>query len=310
MLLGRCELPASSLGLGVRQQTTLFWRARAAAKAAETNQPLWRKVQVTPVQPDERWNFIARKRSSQAVAQGQSPAAAEAGRQWFWLSFAPAYPLILAAVVGPQVFETARLLIQITARIVAGMAVFFSDGFSCDTAALLCLYGQRPEFERTGKRGRPRKKAIIAPQAELVYAQLIKEKEKGRLKALKERVIFAAEKLLSVGLKSSPSLLERVNQTFRHALAPLVRQSRWFGKERAAMKKRVTFWTSYDNFARAQQSLRWAIPAEKRAQQGLIEQKYKQRTAGMAAKLTDPVWRFRELVTAKFAPIHFQSISG
>jgi hypothetical protein len=30
----------------------------------------------------------------------------------------------------------------------------------------------------------------------------------------------------------------------------------------------------------------------------------------MAAGLTDHVWTFRELLTAKFEPIHFQSISG
>ena len=309
MLLVRCELTAISFVLGVTEETTLFWLERAAAKADEINQHLLREVKVTQVQLDEMWNFIARKRSSEAVEEGESPAAAEDGRQWMWLSFAPEYRLILAAVVGPRVLETALLLIQITARIVSGIPVFFSDGFSCYKEALLCVYGQRREFERTGKRGRPRK-AIIEPNEELVYAQLIKEKKTGRLKDLKERVIFGAEKLISVGLKISTSLIERVNQSFRHALAPLVRKSRSFCKERDGMKKRVTFWTCYYNFAREQQSLRLAIPEEERAKKGLIEQKYKQRTPGMAAKLTDHVWTFRELLTAKFEPIHFQSISG
>ena len=131
-------------------------RSAAAAKAEEINQHLWREVQVTHVQLDEMWNFSGRKSSVEAVDEVESPAQAEDGRQWVWLSFAPEYRLILAAVVGPRVFETALLLIQITAHVVCGIPVFFSDGFSCYQAALLCVYGHLKEFERTGKRGRPR----------------------------------------------------------------------------------------------------------------------------------------------------------
>lgn len=192
---------------------------------------------------------------------------------------------------------------------VYGVPVFFSDGFSCYTEALLTVYGKWKEFERTGKRGRPRK-AVIGPAEELVYAQLIKEKRKGRLKAVKEKVIFGAEKLISLGWKISTSLIERVNQTLRHALAPLVRKSRSFCKERVQMRRRVLFWSCYYNFARPHLSLRVLLPEEEGARKGLIAQKYKQRSPGMAAGLTDHVWTFRELLTAKFEPLHFQSISG
>jgi IS1 family transposase len=255
MLLVRCELTAISFVLGITEETTLEWLNRAAAKAEEINQHLLREVQVTHVQLDEMWNFIRRKASGAAVAEVESPSHAEDGRQWVWLSFSPEYRLILAAVVGPRVFETALLLIQITACIVCGIPVFFSDGFSCYKEALLSVYGQLKEFERTGNRGRPRQ-PVMEPAPELVYAQLIKEKEKGRLKGLKEKVIFGAQKLITSGLNISTSLIERVNQTFRHALAPLVRKSRSFYKQREQMKKRVTFWTCYYNFARPHQSLR------------------------------------------------------
>ncbi len=255
------------------------------------------------------WSFIRRKSSAAAEEEVESPAAAEDGRQWVWLSFAPEYRLILAAVVGPRVFDTALLLIQITAHIVSGVPVFFSDGFSCYTEALLSVYGKLKAFARTGKRGRPRK-AVVEPAQELVYAQLIKEKQKGRLKAVKEKVIFRAERLIKSGCKISTSLIERVNQTFRHALAPLVRKSRPFCKERVQMQSRVLFWTCYYNFARPHLSLRVLMPEEERTRKGLIAQKYKQRSPGMAAGLTDHVWTFRELLTAKFEPLHFQSISG
>jgi IS1 family transposase len=309
MLLVRCELRAISFVLGVTEETTLEWLERAAAKAEEINQHLLRDVKVNQVQLDEMWNFIRCKKSSEAEDEVESPLEAEDGRQWIWLSFAPEYRLILASVIGPRVFETALFLIQITAQIVCGVPVFFSDGFSCYTEALLMVYGKLKEFQKTGKRGRPRN-PVLEPDEELVYAQLIKVKEKGRLKALKEKVIFGAEKILELGLKISTSLIERVNETFRHALAPLVRRTRSFCKDRELMRKRVVFWTCYYNFAREHQSLRQVIPKEERTNKGLIEQKYRQRTPSMAANLTDHVWTFRELLTAKFEPIHFQSISG
>jgi hypothetical protein len=43
---------------------------------------------------------------------------------------------------------------------------------------------------------------------------------------------------------------------------------------------------------------------------GLIQPKWRHRTPGMVAGLTDHVWTFRELLTAKFEPIHNQSGSG
>jgi len=309
MLLVRCELTAISFVLGVTEETVVEWLERAAAKAEEINQQLLRQVRVTQVQLDEMWSFIRRKSSAAAEEEVESPAEAEDGRQWVWLSFAPEYRLILAAVVGPRVFETALLLIQLTAHIVCGVPVFFSDGFSCYTEALLSVYGKLKEFARTGKRGRPRK-AVLEPAEELVYAQLIKQKQKGRLKAVKEKVIFGAERLIESRWKISTSLIERVNQTLRHALAPLVRKSRSFCTERVQMQRRVLFWTCYYNFARPHLSLRVLMPEEERASKGLIEQKYKQRSPGMAAGLTDHVWTFRELLTAKFEPLHFQSISG
>jgi IS1 family transposase/transposase-like protein len=309
MVLVRCELTAISFVLGVTEETVLEWLERAANQAEEINQHLLREVAVTQVQLDEMWNFIRRKSSSETLDEVESPSHAADGRQWVWLSFAPEYRLILAAVVGPRVFASALLLIQFTAQVVCGVPVFFSDGFSCYKEALLSVYGHLKEFAPTGKRGRPRN-PVIEPTPELVYAQLIKEKEKGRLKALKEKVIFGADKLGAVGLKISTSLIERVNETFRHALAPLVRKSRSFCKEREQMKRRVLFWTCYYNFARPHQSLRVLIAEEERTKKGLIEQKYRQRTPGMAAGLTTHVWTFRELLTAKFEPIHSQSISG
>ncbi|MCZ6875599.1 MAG: hypothetical protein O7G88_19080 [bacterium] len=57
-------------------------------------------------------------------------------------------------------------------------------------------------------------------------------------------------------------------------------------------------------------SLRLPLPDQAASDSGLIQPKWQHRTPGMAAGLTDHVWTFRELLTAKFEPIYNQSGSG
>lgn len=87
--------------------------------------------------------------------------------------------------------RSALRLIRLTAAVVLGVPCFFSDGFSSYLPALIAVYHQIKEFARTGKGGRPRN-PVVEPQPELVYAQLVKQKKKGRLKSLTERVCCGA----------------------------------------------------------------------------------------------------------------------
>lgn len=165
------------------------------------------------------------------------------------------------------------------------------------------------EFPPTGKRGRPRQ-PVVEPHPELVYAQLVKEKKQGRLKSLTTRICCGAERLARLGLKISTSLIGRVNLTFRQALAPLARKSLSFCKDRVQLRRRVVFFQVFYNFARPHQSLRLPLPELVSPATGLIRPKWQARTPGMAARLTDLVWSFRELLTAKFEPVLNQSNSG
>jgi len=151
---------------------------------------LLRDIQLTQTQLDELWSFIARKHSTEAGADGESPEEGADGRQWVWVSFAPECRLWLAASVGPRTLQSALRLIQMTAAGVLGVPCFFSDGFSSDLPALVAVYHQIKVFARTGKRGRPRK-PVQEPHPDLVYAQLIKHKHQGRLQTLIERVCVA-----------------------------------------------------------------------------------------------------------------------
>lgn len=300
LLLCKVELTSISFVLGVSESSVLAWLQRAAAKAEEINAHLLREVKVTQVQLDEMWSFVERKVAQQRTADGESSDESSDGRQWVWVSFAPEYRLLLAAYVGPRTWQSALTVIQLTAAVVLGIPAFFSDGFSCYLRALVSVYAQITHFPRTGKPGRPRK-PLVEPHPDLVYAQLVKEKKQGRLHTLSQRVRCGAERLTQLGLTISTSLVERFNLTLRHALAPLTRKCWGFCKDRQQLRRRVTFFHVYYNFARPHQSLRLPLPDQQPA--APFQPKWQPRTPAMAASLTDHVWSFRELLTAKFEPI-------
>ena len=309
MRLVKVDLAGISFVLGVTEETVLAWLQRAAHKAAEINAHLLRDLPVTQVQLDEMWSFIKRKHTAQAGPDGESTTLSADGRQWVWISFAPEYRLILAALVGSRTSESALQLIQMTAAVVLGVPCFFSDGFSCYLAALIEVSHTLKTLPRTGKPGRP-KQPLKEPHPELVYGQVIKKTQKGRLQELVYRVRCGAKRLEDLGLSISTSLLERLNLTLRHALAPLVRKSASFCKDRTQMRRRVVLFQAFYNFARPHMSVRLSLPDQDQPVLGLIQPKWLPRTPGMAAGLTDHVWTFRELLTAKFEPIHNQSSSG
>jgi len=308
MLLVKVALSDIGFVLGVTEETVLEWLRRAAQKAQEINAHLLRDLPVTEVQLDEMWSFIRRKHAQQSDADGESTDLSEDGRQWVWISFAPEYRLILAAFVGPRTFDSALQLIQMTAAVALGVTCFFSDGFSCYLSALIEVYHTLKTFPRTGKPGRP-KQPVKEPLPDLVYGQVIKQKRQGRLQELLYRVCCGPKRLEQLGLSISTSLIERLNLTLRHALAPLVRKSLSFCKDRTQMRRRVILFQAFYNFARPHMSLRVPLPEQEHAS-GLIQPKWCHRTPGMAAGLTDHIWTFRELLTVKFEPIHNQSGSG
>jgi IS1 family transposase/transposase-like protein len=309
MLLVKVDLAGIGFVLGVTEETTLEWLRRAAQQAETINAHLLRELPVTQVQLDEMWSFVTRKHAKEAELDGESPDTSADGRQWIWLSYAPEWRLMLAAVVGPRTASSALTLIQLTAAMIAGVPCFFSDGFSSYWAALLATYHQVQTFARTGKRGRPRHPRL-APHPDLVYGQVIKQKVQGRLKALTYRLGCGVTRFVAQRLAISTSLLERLNLTLRQHLAPLGRKSLGFCKEREQLRRRVVFFQAFYNFARPHRSLRLPVGEPAGSPTGLIHPKWRPRTPGMAAELTDHVWTFRELLTMKFEPLHSQSISG
>jgi IS1 family transposase len=299
MILVRVSLTNISFVLGMKEETVLEWLERAALKAEAINAALLKELPVTEVPLDEMWSFVQRKVSEHAAeGEQESPQEADDGRQWGWLSYAPQFRLILAAVVGPRTSETALTLMQKTAQRVSGIPAFFSDGFSAYLQALIDCYHPLKTFPRTGKPGRP-KNPVKEPLPDLVYGQIVKKKRKGRVSEITTRILCGAERFAELGLTISTPLLERLNLTFRQALAPLVRKTLSFSKERSHLQQQTCFFQAFYNLARPHMSLREKITDNAHR----FEQKWRQRTPAMAAGLTDHVWTFRELLTVKLAHV-------
>ena len=309
MLLVRVDLAGIGFVLGVTEATVLAWLRRVAQQAEAINHHLLRHLPVTQVQLDEMWNFIARKHACETDTAGESLPDGEDGRQWVWISFAPEFRLMIAAVVGPRTLDTAKEIVAATKARVAGSPAFFSDGFTCYLAALLTAFHIVTTLARTGKRGRPRK-PLCEPHPELIYGQLVKQKKQGKLRTLSTRVVLGAERLTQLGFTISTALVERVTLTLRQALAPLARKTSSFCKDRERLRQRVVFFQAFYNVARPHMSLRQPLPLPQRIRHGAICPRWRERTPAMAAGLTDHVWTFRELLTAKFEPLDSQSISG
>ena len=309
MLLVRVDLAGIGFVLGVTEETVLAWLRRAAHQAEAINRHLLHNLPVTQVQLDEMWNFIGRKHAQETDEAGESLPNGEDGRQWVWVSFAPEFRLMIAAIVGPRTLDTAKEVVAVTKARVAGIPVFFSDGFTCYLAALIAAFHVVTTFARTGKRGRPRK-PVCEPHPELVYGQLVKQKKQGKLLTLSTRVVLGAERLAQLGFTISTALVERVNLTLRQALALLTRKTASFCKDRERLRQRVVFFQAFSHVARPHRSLRQPLPLHERTRHGAMCPRWRARTPAMAAGVTDHVWTFRELLTAKFEPLDSQSISG
>ena len=105
------------------------------------------------------------------------------------------------------------------------------------------------------------------------------------------------------------ALVERVHLPLRQAVAPWGRKTPSFCKDRERLRQRVVFLQAFSHVARPHMSLRQPLPLHERTRHGAICPRWRECPPALAAGLTDHVWTFRELLTAKFEPREFQSIS-
>ena len=198
-----------------------------------------------------------------------------------WVSFAPESRLILDFVLEPRKQYVADKLIKTTDKHLSdSKPLFVTDGLKFYVESLLNKYGKWIEFPKTGKRGRPRKPAIV-PDNDLKYAQVVKNKQGKKLQKVEKRIIFGQNVDQS---KISTSLLERQNLTFRQDNNRIARKTIGFSKKLKGLYNQMRLYFTHFNFCRDHRVLK--------NEEGILENK----TPTEKCEITNRKWKFTELL--------------
>lgn len=281
LLTHGCPVPAIVAAFGLDERTVATWLTRAGAAAQTVHEHLVQqgRLDLGHVQADEMWVKLR-------------------GRK-VWMALALAVPTRLW--LGGEVSATRNLCVikALITRVRACAAVttllICVDGLCSYVTAVRAVFRQPV---RTGRAGRPR----LVAETGVLLGQVIKRRVKQRLVAVERRIVAGSKGAIirvlaetGTGSGLNTAYIERLNATFRGALAPLTRRGRRLvartGQVQAAM------WlvgTAYN--------LCW----EHRALQqvGLVKGQLQMvgQTPAMAAGLTNHRWTMVELLRYRVPP--------
>ncbi len=197
---------------------------------------------------------------------------------------------------GARSIENAEAIVQEVHDRTAGRTdvLLTSDEYPAYESAIEYAYGLPAESRPPGTPGRPPVTPRRRVPAELSYATVHKEREKGRVVAIVTAVVLGTWAAVAGALERSgasrtinTSFVERHHLTDRHHNARKSRKSYRFSKD-WRMHEAMTYLTMYSyNFCWPVRTLR------ERADDGA----YRKKTPAMAAGLTDHVWSLQEWLT-------------
>ena len=163
---------------------------------------------------------------------------------------------------------------------------------------------------RKGNRGRY-PKPLLMPLPGLLYAQVVKARDHGRIVQVDSKIVFGNPKALAEKLTSLPtsatintSFVERHNLTQRQSNRRLTRRTNGFSKDLSWFERQLWLSLAYYHLALPHRRLRQPLP-EPEPTRGLGSlRRWQPVTPAMAAKLTDHVWTTTELLSYR-VPSHF-----
>jgi IS1 family transposase len=215
------------------------------------------------------------------------------GDYWDHVAFDPEHKLVLAVVPGARTEENVHAVVAEAKRRVGGQPpeLMTSDEYSVYATAIEEAFSEPAPTPTRRKPGRPR----LVPKRRLregvVYATVHKHRENNRVVAVEQRQIFGTPEALEDALGESSashrvniSFVERQNATDRGRNARKSRKTYRFSKD-WEVHEAMTYLTMYSyNFCWCVRTLR--VKGE--------NGRWRQRTPGMAARLTDHAWTLSE----------------
>jgi transposase-like protein len=275
LLCHGCPLQAIVAAFGLDERTVRHWQARAGQHCQQVHEAMVQQGQVDlgHVQADELWVKLVAKRA--------------------WMAMALAVPsrLWLGGVISQH--RDRGLITELVQRIracAASLAILVCvDGLASYVTAFRRVFRHAVH---TGHRGRPR--LVVEPG--LLMGQVIKRYAKRRVVGVVHRIVQGTAQAIAevlsrtrTGTVINTAYIERLNATFRSALAPLVRRGRAIAHLETTLTAGMYLVGCAYNFCWCHGSLR--LPAS----QGSAR-RWSERTPAMAAGLTDRPWTMAELL--------------
>ncbi len=275
LLCHGCPLQAIVAAFGLDERTVADWQTRAGQHCQAVHEHLVEtgQVDLQHVQADEVWvKLVGRK---------------------VWMAMAIAVPcrLWLGGVIrSHRDLPLITALVQKVRRCAVTAALLVCvDGLSSYVTAFRRVFRQPVH---TGRRGRPR----LLPEPGLLIGQVVKQYAQRHVVSVSRRVIQGSAAAIGAviaathsGTDLNTAYIERLNATFRSALAPLVRRGRAIARTDAMLTAGMYLVGCAYNFCWVHASLRQPAPVGARL-------KWQERTPAMAAGLTDHCWTMSELL--------------
>jgi len=271
-----CPPQAIVAAFGLDERTVAAWLARAGTHCQTVHAHLVQQGQLDlqHVQADELWVKLVGQRVWMALAL------AVPTRLWLGGAISAQRDRVLITGLVQQIRACARSLDLLVCV----------DGLASYVTACLRVF-RTPVY--TGRRGRPQ----LVLGAGFLLGQVVKQYAKRRVVSVKQRVVRGTAGAIAAVLQATgtgheihTAYIERLNATFRSALAPLVRRGRAIAHKAETLTAGMYLVGCTYNFCWEHASLRVLAPAG-------TGRKWQERTPAMAAGLTDHCWSLRELLS-------------
>jgi len=195
--------------------------------------------------------------------------------------------------------EATAFLAAFKARTDGHAPLFTSDKLPAYVAALIANYSTPEPPPAQRGRGRPRQTPRRVLDTALLYAQVDKRREPGRVVEVRRRIIFGARAIITKvlgGQQIKTAYVERDNLTSRQTHGRLVRKTLSHSKKSSFRRRHLALEDAVFNFVRPHQALRSAVS------QPTLGRTWQQRSPAMAAGLTDHLWSLEELLAYRVPP--------
>jgi hypothetical protein len=142
------------------------------------------------------------------------------------------------------------------------------------------------------------------PPPNLLYAQVVKRREKGRVVEVTTKVVFGQPDQIEARLTASPvsqtvntSFVERDNLTLRQSNRRLTRKTIGFSKELSWFEKQLWLSLAYYHLVVPHDSLSQPLAVPEPTRGNGSPRRWQFVTPAMAAGMTDHVWTTTELLS-------------